>query len=285
MITAKNYASQAYQDLITASKKASLKSDRNQFALVAQKLFSAVHFVMPDGGMIFNDNKKGIINEYLNLPFKLMSLEYFVSTTIYFNPVTNKIDHSLVHSPKRVILLEQNDMDSNLINLYSMCYATEFKRFVLYCASLTINKNWYLGGSKVNAQNHRLLSCYDFVQKEDMLVDFASDIGSSLEFLEAVSCSNVDKELYNKSDIARNNRRIKKNKKPIFEAYRLTVRVPGSANKSESIIGSGRQGPREHLRRGHIRRINDGRKIWVNSCVVGNRSNGIIQKDYNIVAA
>lgn len=40
--------------------------------------------------------------------------------------------------------------------------------------------------------------------------------------------------------------------------------------------------PREHLRRGHIRRLEDGRKFWINAAVVAAGNGGKIHKDYGI---
>lgn len=38
--------------------------------------------------------------------------------------------------------------------------------------------------------------------------------------------------------------------------------------------------PAEHLRRGHHRRLKSGRVVFVRSCIVGSRANGIVAKDY-----
>lgn len=42
------------------------------------------------------------------------------------------------------------------------------------------------------------------------------------------------------------------------------------------------QGFRSHLRRGHIRRLGDSRKVWVRSCFVHGRIPGFVDKDYNV---
>ncbi|MEO3722889.1 hypothetical protein, partial [Lacticaseibacillus paracasei] len=43
------------------------------------------------------------------------------------------------------------------------------------------------------------------------------------------------------------------------------------------------ESPRQHLRRGHIRRLESG-NIWVNACVVGSSEKGVIKKSYNVAA-
>ena len=42
--------------------------------------------------------------------------------------------------------------------------------------------------------------------------------------------------------------------------------------------------PRVHLRRGHIRKIADGRTVWVQACVVGSK-HGMVLKDYKLRSA
>ena len=85
-------------------------------------------------------------------------------------------------------------------------------------------------------------------------------------------------------DQRKNAKRIKQGKLPMYETRRLVIKAPitrGAASQAQG--DSDRQGPREHLRRGHIRRLQDGRRIWVQSCVVGSRENGVIHKSYAVV--
>lgn len=104
-----------------------------------------------------------------------------------------------------------------------------------------------------------------------------------LELCEAISCSNVDSEVVETIDQRKNERRIRQGKLPLYETRRLVIKAPLTRSARNSAGGvSDRQGPREHLRRGHIRRLQDGRRVWVQSCVVGNRENGVINKSYGV---
>jgi hypothetical protein len=47
-------------------------------------------------------------------------------------------------------------------------------------------------------------------------------------------------------------------------------------------LGGSHCSPREHLRRGHIRRIAGNRCVWVNSCVVAAGSRFGVSKDYTM---
>lgn len=99
---------------------------------------------------------------------------------------------------------------------------------------------------------------------------------------EALSCSNVDSEVIEKIDAKANEKRIRKGKLPLYETRRLVINVPLSSTSDKTGSSSDRSGPREHLRRGHIRRLQDERKIWVQSCVVGHRELGLINKSYSV---
>lgn len=95
-------------------------------------------------------------------------------------------------------------------------------------------------------------------------------------FLNALACSNVH--------VARSEPRKagKKVRAALpFDAYHvLTINVPGRAGERGGFAGPHRA-PREHLRRGHIRRLTDGRRIWVNATVVAaGRGAGVVKKDY-----
>lgn len=97
-----------------------------------------------------------------------------------------------------------------------------------------------------------------------------------LSFMNALQCSNVH--------VARSEQRQggKKAKTAFpFDTYHvLTIDVPGRASGRSDPTGPHRA-PREHLRRGHIRRLTDGRRIWVNATVVAaGRGAGIVKKDY-----
>ena len=71
-------------------------------------------------------------------------------------------------------------------------------------------------------------------------------------------------------------------KVPVYETKVLTIDT-GAVKKTGTGSGGGDGGGngrsvRQHLRRGHIRRLKSG-NLWVQSCVVGSDKNGIITKN------
>jgi hypothetical protein len=102
-----------------------------------------------------------------------------------------------------------------------------------------------------------------------------------LGFLNALACSNV------RVQASAPKKAGKKIKAALpFDTYHvLTVELAGIAG-ARTGLGGPHRSPREHLRRGHIRRLADGRRIWVNATVVAaGRGGGAVTKDYALRAA
>ena len=96
-----------------------------------------------------------------------------------------------------------------------------------------------------------------------------------LSFMNALACSNVAVE------------RLSSTQRTAGAAMRGdSYHVLVIRNRGGSVGGcdTSHRSPREHVRRGHIRRMQDGRRIWVNVCVVARGAPGKITKDYALLA-
>jgi hypothetical protein len=102
-----------------------------------------------------------------------------------------------------------------------------------------------------------------------------------LYYLQLLNCSNISYKVI-KEPKALNKKRGKKNKPPIFEYKTLNL------DTGEKIININdnneaaekRNSPRLHLRRGHFRHLQNGKVIFISPMVVGNKTNGMIVKEY-----
>lgn len=101
-----------------------------------------------------------------------------------------------------------------------------------------------------------------------------------LTFLSALQCNNTRPEII-KAPKFINTKRKKKGLTPIFEYKVLTIDTQSTGSSQGAGKGT-HASPRVHLRRGHIRRLID-KIVWVNPCVVGDKSKGVIHKDYEVV--
>lgn len=111
--------------------------------------------------------------------------------------------------------------------------------------------------------------------------DLAIELQATVMLITALACSNVSSIRVEPSE-ALNKKRARNGKSPIRLHHVLVIGGDKSARK-EGAAGS-HASPRVHLRRGHIRRL-EGKNIWVNACVVGDKSRGVVTKDYALRAA
>lgn len=72
-----------------------------------------------------------------------------------------------------------------------------------------------------------------------------------------------------------------KGKAPLFSWH--TVRIEPPKPKQEHRGGT-HATPRLHDRRGHLRRLANGKTCWVRACKVGDASKGVVFKDYEVSA-
>lgn len=76
-----------------------------------------------------------------------------------------------------------------------------------------------------------------------------------------------------------NRRKMAQGKAPSYEW--TTVYIEPSKHRSEAAGGT-HASPRLHDRRGHLRRLRNGRNVWVKACKVGDAAKGAVWHDYAI---
>jgi hypothetical protein len=97
-----------------------------------------------------------------------------------------------------------------------------------------------------------------------------------------LGCSNVE-TADNPALAALNKKRAKAGKCPVLEYKTLVLKI--DAQRTSGQAGGGTHAsPRVHLRRGHVRRLETGRRVWVQACVVGS-THGMVLKDYRVTTA
>lgn len=317
MITAKNYAAQACKSLQQYSnnlKAMNLTLDAIVCDSLIEEIKQSQHFAMPDYGILFDDNLKGITNTIVRLPFPSVTLEYFV-------PIhSNVIDkYHECEANKRLILAReitkgQADVlgcfSSKLFDYCDICivinaffsndhrWTPAIVYLVIPCAWDKYNEERAMSyeyipnnvlGTGQKFAGAPFFTLPQLTQKlenarealEMGIMDLGSEIKALMEFLEALSCRNVETTVIQAElspKIAK--RRENDNKAPIFETKCLTIKTNSTANVGNGVKVS-HASPKQHLRRGHIRHLESG-NIWVNSCIVGDPSKGVIKHDYKV---
>lgn len=322
MITAKNYAAQCEKEITKIAGLLTAVGDwQNVEELFLSHIKDAVHFALPDGGKILDDNKKGIKGEKIRLPFKKMTIEYYVpqrSDEEYKGEGTHK-------SSKRLIVAREltqqeveyefegfkytlKDPDDVYIVLTAASYIDQEDMWTPEIFGWIMPSNWddfddtqaldvrkpndkaYIGlnGVPINICKNLLAKTTkgteDIKQAySEAIRDIGSEILAVLELCEALSCSNIKHEVMEHYDAKMNQRRINDGKVPLYETRTLWLDAPSTIVYSDNEgLGGTHRSPRQHLRRGHIRRIQSGKKVWVNSAVVGAKNGGVICSTYAI---
>lgn len=76
-----------------------------------------------------------------------------------------------------------------------------------------------------------------------------------------------------------NRRKIAEGKTPSYEWNTVYIEAAQSRREHQ---GGAHASPRQHDRRGHLRRLRSGKNVWVRACKVGDASKGAVFHDYAI---
>lgn len=283
----KNFVSHAIDALnkksIPLLKKVNWHNDAQSVINFCNSSKTAIHFSMPDGGKILNDEFKGIIGQELRLPFPVITIEYYQNAGV-------DSKNGQVPARNRLLLAFEDEIDEELfiivISAHSGLYDWEISSLAAVIPSKW-DKNCSKGEFNVVKvlpdflKNHADEQMYQILKNE-----IAEECVVVMEFLEALSCKNVSHVPIGKTSKVMNDMRIRKGKTPFYETRELIVHSSSISGKVSDIVNTSNNPytpKRQHLRRGHIRRLEKG-NIWVNSCIVGSAELGVINKTYKIAA-
>jgi len=263
----------------------------------------APKFVMPDNGKIFDDQLRGL-PDYFRLPYPSIVIEYVCR--LEGGLVEDKFGSDATHAaPERIIYAQQTGENSILVASVICIHARGRKFWTVQPFIAEIIPSAFLSdadkarlyvdpfcsGSKRINQAVNIMhdlggrAFKDFGQKweEHAFYDMNDECNAVLELIEALSCSNVSHEAL---PVRKPNKSAFKRGALPFDEYRiLTVRSSVAGKDGiPTVLPFDRRTPREHLRRGHIRTLKDGRRIWVNSTVVNAHVGSRITKDYRMAA-
>jgi len=247
----------------------SISHDESQSILQCMALAAASEkFLMPPGGLVIDDLEMRAIasDEALSLPHKTIAIEYAADVGASLQP-------GEIAMTKRIVFAVQLD-DVIAVKLVGM----------MDCNAVWVQYPWVSinrAGAILGCQDGKVAFAFNQFQNEKYdsydLGDYSEDLTVLLGLLNALACSNVHAE---SSSPKRAGKKVK-TAFPFDSYHVLKIDVPGKAG--EGTASGGHRSPREHLRRGHIRRLADGRRIWVNAAVIAaGRGAGVVTKDYAI---
>lgn len=225
-------------------------------------------FILPEGGRLLDDNEFRALNENeeIRLPFEYIALEYRKAAE-QAQPGETNFSKSIVFARER----------SDHIAITVVSWADEIATWIPYpevaiprirCIDRSAPMDGTVPVRVVPSNAYKRLGL--------PVGDVMCEVGALVSFLNALSCSNVRSERLNTP------KKKVKSALPFDEYKILTIDCPkGSAANGHCHDGVNRS-PREHLRRGHIRRLEDGRRLWINATVVNAGKGGKISKEYGL---
>lgn len=238
---------------------------------IADLIQQGTKFLLPGNGIILDDKYLRGINETirLSLPYPIIVLE--------FPDAWNDLS-------KTIITAVQEETE---ILMYVTVFNMKQEKWGTM-SPVRFNRDAYIERND-KGQPDLLYSFHDSVPDELKINHevYHPYIAVFLQFLNAMSCKNVSAE---RSPPSKVKNQIRKNPIPYDEYKILTTFVTqrdqttggsGNSNGSGERTGAIHASPREHLRRGHIVRMGNGKGVyWRNATIVMAGNGGRIEKAY-----
>jgi len=230
-------------------------------------------FCLPKGGFYEIDPEfRALRGSKLSLPFEYTAIEWLTTANEHYNS----------ENCKTIGFIRQTDESM----LFSFAYyidrseerqsGYEYKDYWLYeFYEYEVSRVDFLTRDTPDSSQSRFRFKVHSTQQE--LIDSNQEMNVAMSFINILSCSNVRAE-------RRDHKRVKrlKNALPFDDYHFLTIDCPKRHSPATGHHIDERRHPREHLRRGHIRRLENGNRIWVNSTIVNAGVGGKISKDYGV---
>lgn len=275
-----NYCTHAIDDLSRIAKANRLDSvsQQNLMTMIGV-LKNGVKFALPDYGIIYDELSPDIQRprKVSKFEFDSWHLPYPATCFEFASPEAEwNRDHNKKHtSTRRIVTLTQGPVGQSM--LHGIWYCDDLRMWLPSECGLSIE----LIPESFNALYSPVLLLWQDrlpPTTEAVLEDYQTEICAVIQALSFMRCNNV----YVNSIMPPrklNEARAKKGKPPFFE-YKVLELKKQEATIYRSGNHSDRASPRIHLRRGHIRRLPNGESTFVSPCVVGDKSMGMIAKDY-----
>lgn len=322
MIQPTNYWGHARQDVLRYAEKIPSELDAANLRAFVKILDNATKFMLPDEGALFDRTKVVHFSEdqleTVNLPYEAVLVEFpvtyshgknfdpgYATTSSKRVALACTIRHFLRMGGRFPVELDPEGYEDAIL-VAAIYWVDRMKMWITSPVGLVICREIDPGASEI--LNPR--ECYTNLRLrpiplleepvkvamanglsldkvlEDGLYDVRSETVAVIDLLHIFQCSNVRTTAIGGAGEAVNRRRVAAGKVPLYEYRVLTVDIGGvkyrASDERPDGYDSGRNSPRQHLRRGHIRVCHSGVKVWVQPCVVGGGANGVIDKDYAI---
>lgn len=247
------------------------------------------NFYLPgDAGLLDGKRLTDEMKETFRLPYECVSLLSPLTISDYHGGPQKGL------SKKITVALEKDvkPCGSHGWMLLSIALHPDMKRWVPDICAVNIEYPSDYSGMKISlAFEDEFIAVSEWLLKNNVvargkshrdifdssILEINCDIAAMQNLCTLLSLNNVSTEI-NHPPEKLNKKRLRSGKLPL-QAYKTLVINAGKNNEKLGGIGAA-HGVRSHLRRGHIRRLDEDRRIWVNSCLVTGSVPGFVKKDY-----
>lgn len=234
---------------------------------------AAQKFILPDGGRLYDDPEYRALdeNEPLRLPFPVIALEYLR---------TGKCEEGKERSSKAIVLAREHivNIDKHVIVVLPVCWFDKMMVWVPF-PEIVLPVTNYIDRNIICEKGSKYVPIRAYSNNKHIgLDDYSNELRALLSFINVLHCSNVRME---RAESRTKLTRTSKTALP-FDSY-YVLKIENTRTESASSGNSTHRSPREHLRRGHIRRLQTGVRVWVNAAIVcAGKGAGIVKKDYTL---
>jgi len=258
-----------------------IETDRVRSVLYNQ-LHKAIKFTLPEGGKILDigiSESISVISEFCKLPYPVIAIEYYQPYEEH-DPKTRigRIGRD-VEARERVILCSEMPNNALMVTLFIKSHGRGISVWAPFDGSVLYYPKEHNGHVVPNFMSKEFFSAEI---QQNVISNYSDEFPVIGNLLAALSCKNVYESL-SLAPRHMNNKRKKKKKAPIYEYKFLEINTEKLSAEPRTEKGF-HASPRIHLRRGHIRRLQDGDRIWVNAAIVGRKNGtGVLHKDYGVL--
>ncbi len=255
------------------------------YEIVSNLMLVAQRFYLPDAcnvleGRKFDDGLRPL----LRLPYDCIAL--LSETTMDDNQAAWKI--TLSFDPdgatnNRLSIMEPSHFQPGALPLISIVRYPGYGWFltpVMCCMMPRADVGYDFAIATFGNGNAEIFAKW-FNEKSGRSVstEFIDDSVSLTNLCAILSLSNATTKQVT-APAALNRMRARKGKKPLYDYHVLVV--DGETWDSPHVTTNTGNGVRSHLRRGHIRRLDDTRRVWVRATYVHGSVPGFVDKDYKV---
>jgi hypothetical protein len=279
-----NYAAHALDQLrgIRSGCPIEWQLTLDDIATLQELIWQSEKFLLPaNGELIASEEYREAYFDLLHLPFPVVALEI---------PVTKTDGASGCQPSKSLLLAWTRASGSQWVDVCDADDAIHFTEMVYadgswrirpgYCgfspSGLDFRGDKTVGWAGASAFPEFFADCTKDEVRSELQGMFGSGFNAIVEFCVTVNCENVAQERIDPTNVL-NQKRLSKGKTPFFSYRHLRIPSPKFAGDAH---GGTHATPRLHLRRGHLRRLSNGKVTWVRHAMVGSAELGVAAKDY-----